>query len=465
MSNIIRFQLVVVSLIFINFNISAQDYVKKIEQLLEANVKSTKPFSGSILVAQKGEIIYKGAFGMANLATESKNSIASKYFIGSITKLYTAVAILQLVEQKKIALDDKLSKWLPEIKDSNKITIHHLLTHQSGLRRDSHQGYDAEVTYFERLLSVKDDALEFEPGEKESYSSVGFYALSHILETVSDMKFEDYFEKYIFTLAQMKNTGVKKTKLEKIDGLSQGIGRSSDAYGVTDIGPASYFDSYSFAGGGSLYSTIDDMYAFYNALEKGKLLSHNMVRIMKLKWPVKTENTNSRLYHSYGWEIYDYSTEKGPFLMIDFAGKIYGYKSMIRNYENDDIVIIALCNSNYSERSVLGSNIRKILLDKPYELPKPAPEKVPFVKTMKKHIGVYNFPSEETTVEIKMINGKLTLASHGDQPVYLDPTDENTFQARTIPLKITFEVTSKRKTQKLEFNFDDEMIATISRIK
>ncbi len=457
--------LLAVFLFCFSFTIQAQDYINKIDTLLKANVNSTKPFSGSVLVAQKGKIIYRGAFGLSNLETNTKNTINSKYFIGSITKLYTAVAILQLIEKKQIHFTDKLSKWLPEINNSEKITIHHLLTHQSGLVRDSKQDYDAEVTYQERLFSVKNDSLRFQPGEKERYSSVGFYALTYILETVSGMPFEDYFDKYIFTPAEMQNTGVKKSKNQSIDNLSQGIGSAVDAYGVTDIGPARYFDSYSFAGGGSLYSTIDDMYAFFTALESGKLLSYNTVRMMKLKWPVEKPNKRTRLYHSYGWEIYDYSNEERPFLMIDYAGKIYGYKSMIRYYENDDIVIIALCNSRYSERSRLGSNIRKILLDKPYELPEAAPKPLNLTRSMKKHLGVYDFPSEKTTVEIKMINNKYTLTSHGDKPVYIHPIDEYTFQAKTIPLKITFHPTSKRKTQSLEFNFDNKMVETLSRKK
>ncbi|WP_299365862.1 serine hydrolase [Winogradskyella sp.] len=465
MQKIVEQTLVFVLAIILNFSISAQNYVEKIEELLAANVNSTNPFNGSILVAQKGEIIYKGAFGLADLTLEKPNTIDSKYFIGSVTKLITSVAILQLIEQKKISLSDKLSKWLPEINGSDQITIHHLLTHQSGLRRDSHQDYDAEVSFRERLFSVKKDSLRFAPGEKESYSSVGFYALTHILEVVSGMSFEDYFEKYIFAPAKMLNTGVKKSKTQKIKGLSIGIGLAPDKNEVNDIAPARYFDSYSFGGGGSLYSTIDDMWAFFNALEKGKLVSYNTVRMMKLKWPVKYENKKSRLYHSYGWEIYDYSNEDRPFLMIDYAGKIYGYKSMIRYYENDDIVVITLCNSRYSERSILAYNIRNILLDKEYELPKPAPKSIPINKSMKKHLGVYDFPSEKTTVEIKMVDGKFTLTSHGDKPVYLYPSDEHSFYTKVLPLKITFEPTSKRKTQKLEFNFNEEMIDTLNRLK
>nr|WP_321237630.1 serine hydrolase domain-containing protein [uncultured Psychroserpens sp.] len=451
--------------IFINFSATSQEHVKKIEELLEANVNSAKPFNGSILVAQKGKVIYRGAYGLSDLNAKQPNSINSKYFIGSVTKLFTAVAILQLVEQKKISLSDYLSKWLPEINGSEKITIHHLLTHQSGLMRDSHQDYDAEVSYKERLFSIKNDSLRFKPGEKESYSSVGFYALTYILESVSEMSFEDYFEKYIFFPANMKNTGVKKTKNQDIQGLSAGIGLITDKNGVSDIGPAKYFDSYSFAGGGSLYSTIDDMWSFFNALEKGKLVSYNTVRMMKLKWPVKYENKKTKRYHSYGWEIYDYSNNERPFLMIAFAGKIYGYKSMIRYYENDDIVVIALCNSRYSERSLLGHAIRRILLDKEYKLPEAAPKTIPVNRYMKKHLGIYDFPGKKNFAEIKMIDGKFTLTSHGDKPVYLYPSNENTFHAKSIPLKITFEPTTKKKTQKLEFNFNEEMVDTLNRKK
>jgi len=441
------------------------DYSKKIEQLLEANVKSAKPFSGSILVARKGEIIYRGAFGFAGFKSGKRNTVDSKYFIASITKVYTAVAILQLVEQKKIALNDKISKWLPEINGSDKITIHHLLTHSSGLRRNSHQDYDAEVIYQERLFSIKNDSLMFQPGEKGRYANMGFYALTYILEAVSEMKIEDYFKKNIFIPANLNNTGFRKTKTQKIDGLSSGTDVEADSYGVLAVSSARYFDSYSLAGTGGLYSTIDDMYAFYIALESGKLLSHNTVRMMKLEWPTKEKRTGM-IYHSYGWEISDLSTDKRNFLMIDFTGKIYGYRSMIRNFESDDIQIIALCNNHNSQRSQIGASIREILLDFEYNSPKPAPEYISLSKKeMKKHVGIYDFPSEKTTVEIKIINGKLTLTSHGDKPVYMYPTDKNTFHAKVSSLKITFEPTSKKKTQKVEFNFRDEMVETLNRIK
>jgi CubicO group peptidase (beta-lactamase class C family) len=441
---------------------SIEEKVEKIEELIEANVTSIMPFSGSVLVAQNGEIVYKGAFGLADLEKGTKNTIDSKYFIGSITKQITTVAILQLVDSGKVSLDDKLSIWIPEINGADKISIHHLLSHQSGLRRDSYQDYDEDVSYLERVLSVKNDTLLFKPGTKSEYSSVGFYALTYILEQVSGMKYEKYFKKYIFKPAGMKNTGVRKKKGEYIKGLSIGIDRAPDEFGVDDLAYARYFDSYSLAGGGSLFSTVDDLHKFHVAVENGIILSKDKVELMKKRWPLENE---PRPFNTYGWEVYDYSNDQEPFFLYDFSGRIFGYKAMNRYYKKENIVIIVLTNSEFSERAQLGRSIRRILLGLEYEIPKAAPKKIPLTEAMKKHEGVYDFASEKTTVEMKIINGKMTLTSHGDNPMYMYPADEYTFYSDLIPLKITFEPTTAEKTQKLEFNHGDEFIRTISRLE
>lgn len=434
----------------------------KIEELIKANVTSLKPFSGSVLVAQNGKIIYTGAFGYSNLNKRTKNTIDSKYFIGSLTKQITTVAILQLIEKGSLSFDDKMSNWLPQINGSDKITIHHLLSHQSGLRRDSHQDYDENVSHLERALSVKNDTLLFEPGSKSKYSNVGFYVLTHILEEVSGMKYEEYFNQFIFKPSGMNNTGVRKTRKQYIKGLSIGINKAIDEYGVDDFAHANYFDSYSLAGGGSLYSTASDIYKFHVAVEEGKLLSTNSIKLMKKRWSLENE---PRPFNTYGWEVWDYSNDKGPYFIYDFSGRINGYKAMHRYYIKENIVVIMLTNSEFSERSTLGHNIYKIIMDKEYELPKQIPQKVPLTEAMKKHEGVYDFPSEKTSVEIKIINGKMTLASHGDNPMYIYPVNEFTFYSDLIPLKITFEPTEEEKTQKLEFNFGDELIKTIKRVE
>jgi len=439
-----------------------EDKIQKIDELIEANVNSLTPFSGSVLVAQNGEIVYTGAFGISDLNSGAKNTIESKYFIGSLTKQITTVAILQLVEKGVLSFDDKMSDWLPQINGSDQITIHHLLSHQSGLPRDSRQGYDKDVSHLDRALSIKDDSLLFEPGTASEYSNVGFYVLSHILEEVSGLKYDKYFNEYIFKPAGMKNTGVRMNKEQKIKNLSLGIDRALDEYGVDDFAHARYFDSYSLAGGGSLYSTINDMYKFHRAVEDAQLISEESVELMKKRWSLEKE---PRPFHTYGWEVWDYSTEQNPYFIYGFSGRIYGYKAMHRYYKTENIVVIALTNSEFSERSILGQNIYRILMDKEYDLPDPAPSKLRINESMHKHIGNYDFPAEKTTVEIRIVNERMTLKSHGDKPMYIYPANDSTFYSDLIPLKITFRPTAKEKTQELEFNFGDEFVIDLKRLE
>lgn len=443
--------------------LNAQDSLTiKIEELITANVQSPGPFSGSVLVAQNGKVVYKGSFGFADIEKRIKNHTNSKYFIGSITKQFTTVAILQMVDKGILSLDDTISEWLPDLPESDKITIHHLLSHQSGLPRDSHLDYNEDVSVLERIQSVTNDTLLFEPGYKEVYSNVGFHVLTHILEMKSGLKYEEYFEENIFDLAGMENTGVQKSKSEKVKKLSLGIGMKEDTFGVNDLGFAQPFNSYSFGGGGSVFSTIEDMYHFFSALENTELLSQEWVDTMKVRWPV-TGESRPKFYHSYGWEVWDLGNQEEPFRVFDFTGRIYGYNSMIRYYEQDNIQIIILSNSDFSERNQLSSTIRRIIKGWEYELPN-VPKKIPFSESMKKHVGIYDYPSEKTQVEIKFLNGNLALTSHGDKPIYIYPTNENEFYSNVFPLIVRFIETEDLKTQQMVWNFNEEMVNTLNRI-
>jgi CubicO group peptidase (beta-lactamase class C family) len=437
-----------------------EGFQEKIESLINSHVESPLPFNGSVLVAHKGEVVYRGAFGTAAFNSETKNTVDSKYFIASITKQYTTVSILQLVDQGKLKLEDKLSKWLPQITGADKITLHHLLTHQSGLPRDAKQPYDADVSAFERAVSLKDKALDFEPGEQERYSNLGFYALTHILQEVSGQPYEEYFSKNIFVPAGMENTGVRRTKDEVIPGLSVGIGMAPDEFGVNNFAPAQYFDSYSLSGGGSLYSTIDDEFKFFTALENGTLLPMDVVKEMKKRWPV-TGKSRENYYHSYGWEVWDLKSGK----IFDFMGRIQGYVSSISYYEDTDVLVIILCNNVVSDRELVPAGIQNIVLGKDFdEEVSRIPNNIPITDAMKKHEGEYDYPKEKTTVKIEIVNGKMTLRSHGDAPIYLYADDANTFYSDVTGLTITFEPTSNEQTQKLVFNYEDFMVATLSRM-
>lgn len=204
-----------IAVIFAIQNIAfAQDHAAKIQELLSLAHKY-RQFNGSALVAENGKVVYKGAYGQANMEWNIPNTPDTKFRLGSITKQFTATAIMQLVEQGKIKLDAKLSDYLPEYrKDTgSKVTIHHLLTHTSGI-----PSYTGQPGFFEDVSRnpykvdefVKKYAsgdLQFEPGSKFSYNNSGYFLLGAIIERVTGKPYEQVLKENIFDPLGMKNTG------------------------------------------------------------------------------------------------------------------------------------------------------------------------------------------------------------------------------------------------------------------
>lgn len=460
MKNVARLGHMITLLLLICPGALGQSTQETIEAMLRQHVASPEPFSGSVLVAKGGEVVYRGAFGVDAFGSEQANTVDSRYFIGSITKQFTAVAILQLVEEGQLSLDAKLSRWLPQISGSDGISIRHLLTHQSGLARDSLQDYDADVTPLERALSIRETEPLFAPGEREEYSNVGFYALAHILEQVSGMGYAEYVAKKIFAPAGMSDSGFRESIEDRVAGLSMGMGMAVDEHGVNDLGAAPAFHSASLGGGGSIYSTVDDLFRFFTALEGGELLPLETVERMKVQWPVTGEE-NPRPYRSFGWEVWDHGDQR----VLQFTGRINGYVSLICYYEAHQVLVIELCNSKFSDRSRVAGSILQILfgVDHSALLPR-NPASAPITSSVQKHLGVYDFPEEQTTVTLALIDGRMTLRSHDEAPIYLEPSSETVFFSRVIPLTITFEPTSAERTERLIWNHGGEMVVTLERL-
>src|SRR5687768_11004790 len=192
----------------------AQDRAAKIQEVL-ALAHKYKQFNGSALVAQNGKVVYKGAFGMANMEWGIPNTPDTRFRLGSITKQFTAALTLQLVEQGKIKLDGKITDYLPDYRQDigQKVTVHHLLTHTSGI-----PSYTGQPGFFENVSRnpykvvdfVKQYAsgdLEYEPGSKYSYNNSGYFLLGAIIERVTGKSYEQVLKENILDPAGMKNTG------------------------------------------------------------------------------------------------------------------------------------------------------------------------------------------------------------------------------------------------------------------
>ena len=342
----------------------AQDHAAKIQEFL-ATAHKYRQFNGSVLVAENGKIIYKGAYGQANMEWTIPNTPDTRFRLGSITKQFTATAILQLVEQGKIKLDAKLSDYLPDYrKDTGeKVTIHHLLTHTSGI-----PSYTSQPGFFQNVSRnpykvdefVKKYAsgdLEFEPGSKYTYNNSGYFLLGAIIERVTGKPYEQVLKQNIFDPLGMKNTGY-----DHHDTL---IAKRASGYSKTPDGytNAAYLDMSIPYAAGSLYSTVEDLYLWDQALYTDKVLSAQSKALMYKPF---LEN------YAYGWAITNASFKQNnqPVQMISHDGGINGFSTTIMRFPNEKNVIVMLDNTGSEYVNRLGESIGKILYNQPYEPPK-----------------------------------------------------------------------------------------------
>lgn len=316
-------------------NAISQSSVQKIDQLLKQYYDYGQ-LNGSVLVADKGKVIYEKGFGMANMEWAVPNGPDTKFRIGSVTKQFTATLILQLVEEGKIKLDGKLSDYLPDYrKDTGgKVTIHQLLNHTSGI--PSYTGlpnFFAEVSRNPYSVSdfVKKFAsgdLEFEPGSKFSYNNSGYFLLGAIVEKVTGKPYETVLTERILTPLGMTNTGYdhQATLLQK-----RAAGYEKRPAGYIN---APYLDMSLPYAAGSIYSTVDDLYKWDQSLYEDKVLTAASKQLMF---------TPGLANYGYGLNIYDQPIGSGgqKTKIIQHGGGINGFNALLtRAVERRQTVII-----------------------------------------------------------------------------------------------------------------------------
>ena len=264
-------------------------------------------FSGSVLVAKNGQPVFRKAYGMSNKSDSTPNEIDTKFDLGSMNKMFTAVAIAQLAERGKLSFNDTVGKLLPDYPNkevAEKVTVHHLLTHTSGMGSYFNQKFRANLnnlrTVRDYLPLFADEPLSFEPGTKWQYSNSGFTVLGLIIEKVSGQNYYDYVKQHIFKPAGMGNTDSYERDKE-VAKLAIGYtkagedGRpdpSAPRRANTPMRPAKG----SPAGGG--YSTVDDMLKFSIALRNHKLLSAKYTELITTG---KVDMGNSGRKYAYGF--------------------------------------------------------------------------------------------------------------------------------------------------------------------
>jgi CubicO group peptidase (beta-lactamase class C family) len=334
----------------------AQDMNKKIDEVVNAFVK-LEQFSGTILVAKDGKPIYTRAVGLADRDHGTKNTLDTKFNIGSIGKTITGTAIMQLVDQGKVKLTDPASKYLKGFPHGDGITIHHLLSHTSGLfNYMGHPDYQSKMNTLRSvediLPLIYDQDLVFDiPGKRYSYSNSGIVCLGAIIENVTGQSYPNYIREHILDPLGMKDTG--------INFLDQVIENRAVGYRKLPTGQfmRNVFMMPPASADGGLETTVWDLLKFDQALYRDKLIS---------KESKKKMFTPNLANYGYCWRI----TEQYGNTIIAHGGGAPGVSASFSRYLNDKYTIITLSN-NDADRGSLARTIEAIVFGAEYEMPRP----------------------------------------------------------------------------------------------
>lgn len=348
--------------------VNGQSKAEKIDALMSL-FHEYGQFNGSVLVAEHGTVIYKKGFGYANFEWGIPNQPDTKFRLGSITKQFTSMLVLQLVRQGKLTLDGKITDYLPDYPSATggKITIHHLLTHSSGIPNyTSYPKFYRELSRqpsspadFIKLFA--DSSLQFEPGSNYAYSNSGYFLLGVIIEKVTGKSYEQVLQEQIFTPLHMAHSGYDRSETI-LKNRAQGYEKAERGF-VN----ASFIDmSLPFAAG-ALYSTVEDLYLWDQALYTDRLL------------PDETRNllftphipTNGASY-GYGWSIgvSPIGRSADSARVIEHGGGINGFNTLISRIPSEKDLVVLLNNTGGARLEEMNRAIRGILYEKPYNNPR-----------------------------------------------------------------------------------------------
>ena len=310
-----------------------------LDEMYSALNKEPQP-GAAVLVGREGKIVYQKGFGFADVEGKVPVTPETKFRIGSITKQFTASAILRLQEEGLLNVHDKLSKYLPDFPRAEEVTIHQLLTHTSGIHSYTSKANFMEmvtkqVTPEEVIVFFKDDPYDFDPGEKYLYNNSAYFLLGYLVEKISGKPYAQYLKEQFFDPLHMSNTGVHRTDLN-LAHEAKGYGREGSKYTSTVDW------NMSWAGGaGALYSTVGDLFLWNEALFGGKVLKESSTKAAFTE--VKLNNGKAPgVRYGYGLQLDNYRGQP----VIHHGGGLHGFISQLARFPDEQLTVVILNNSS-----------------------------------------------------------------------------------------------------------------------
>lgn len=322
-----------------------QDVIASIDAYLQ-DLAQEGAFSGSVLIAQGDNVLLKAGYGMADIEKQVPNTPVTRFHLGSVTKQFTAMAVLILHAQGEIDLGEQVCDHVPACpSDWRKITIHQLLTHTSGLP-DSWKFYadknKPDVSYGpEEIIGwFKDAPLDFEPGDRFSYSNTGYLLLGYLVEQVSGQSYKVFLDQQIFEPLEMMNTGFAQ------DDTDLAIGYSSNGLEAGFMNPSLAYSA------GGLISTVEDLYRWDRSFYTKELIPEELLDTIFTPFistpALPYVPPYDQVGCGYGWFV----GERLGHRVAGHGGTYNGFRALIERYPDDEISIIILSNLENSDITV-----------------------------------------------------------------------------------------------------------------
>jgi CubicO group peptidase (beta-lactamase class C family) len=310
------------------------DYEKVLTSLIDADGPGA-----AAIVSQHGKVLYKGARGMANIELQVPLKADNIFRLGSITKQFTAAAIMILAEQGKLSVNDDIHKYVPDFPTEGQVvSIANLLSHTSGIAN-----YTEDENIWKNLISTEttlDDMLKefakhpmpLKTGEAMYYSNTGYVLLGRIIEVTSKKSYADFIEQEIFAKLGMKNSSFGGTQLI----INRASGYSRSEQGVVNSDPINMMWPHA---AGSLLSTVDDLNIWFTALRNGTLLSKSSYKTMITPFVLNDKSTSD---YGFGLGMYEIS----KYNAIGHGGGIHGFATHAFYIPEKDLYVAVLSNSD-----------------------------------------------------------------------------------------------------------------------
>lgn len=396
---------------------------RKIDSLLNY-LSQNKQFMGSVQIREKDNVVFDKAYGFVDFENKIKANSNTKYKIGSITKMFTAAVVFQLIEEKKLTLNTKLSKFYPEIQNAEKITVGEMLNHKSGIYNyteepDFDKNITTAFTKADMILKIASFKPTFEPNTKAAYSNSNYLLLGYIIEKITNKTYTENVTKRIIDKISLKNTSFY-SKINPADNEAFSYTLNEDKKMIK----IEEWDASQVGAAGALQSTSGDLTQFAKALFDGKIISKTSLAEM------------TKLDEGYGKGIF--TAPFGDRTFYTHNGGIEGFTSVLGYYPQEKLGFSILVNyENYSVNEIL-IGLLSIYYKMPYDFPDFTVVAVDD-SVLKSYEGVYAAANIPLKITIKNENGVLTGQATGQSSFPLTAVSPTEFVFVQAKLSIQFQ--------------------------